>query len=334
MKAQLLQNYSDITSLDNLFAAWQEFICGKRARKDVQNYELHLADNIVQLQSSLAKFNYTHGRYEAFNISDPKSRSIHKATVKDRLLHHAVYRQLYPFFDQVFVADSFSCREGKGVHKALDRFKLFVGQVSKNNTRTAWVLKCDIKKFFASINHEVLLDILNSNIPDQNIVWLLKEVISSFSSRPGVGLPLGNLTSQLFCNVYMNELDQFIKHKLRAKHYIRYADDFVLMSDDKQWLISQIVEIGGFLKWNLKLQLHPNKLYIKTYASGVDFLGWTHFPTHRVIRTTSKKRMFRRIDEHPTEPTFQSYLGLLSHGDTYQLSQEVINLHGLLENVE
>lgn len=332
MNAQFPNRYTDIIALEHLYAAWKEFICGKRSKKDVQDFVLHLTDNIVQLHESLAKFDYNHSQYEAFNISDPKPRSIHKATVKDRLLHHAIYHQLYPFFDRVFISDSFSCRKDKGVHKALDRFRIFAGQVSKNNTATCWVLKCDIKKFFASVDHEVLLGILKSYIPDKDIMRLLENIISSFSSTSGVGLPLGNLTSQLFCNVYMNELDQFIKQKLRVKHYIRYADDFVLLSRDREWLNSKIPEIAEFLNSKLKLSLHPDKLYIQAFTSGVDFLGWTHFPTHLVIRTTSKRRMFRRIGEHTTNETLQSYLGLLSHGDTHKLKQEVVNYYGLLES--
>ncbi len=152
-------------------------------------------DNIFLLHRDLTNHNYRHGGYQAFNISDPKPRNIHKASVRDRLLHHAIYRILYLFFDKVFVSDSFSCRLGKGTHKALNRFRVFAYTVSKNNTRTCWVLKCDIRKFFASIDHKILLDILNSYIPDKQIILLLEEIIESFSTKPGVGLPLGNLTS-------------------------------------------------------------------------------------------------------------------------------------------
>jgi RNA-directed DNA polymerase len=330
MRKQLLTEYQDIVSLDNLFAAWQEFVVGKSKKKDVQEFGVRLTDNILQLHSELANFSYVHGPYKAFNISDPKPRNIHKASVRDRVLHHAIYRKLYLFFDKVFIADSYSCRIGKGTHKAINRFNEFCRQVGKNNTRTVWVLKCDIKKFFASIDHKVLLKILTSYISDPNILWLSEKVINSFETHPGKGLPLGNLTSQLFCNIYMNEFDQFVKHKLKSKYYTRYADDFVFLCGNKGELLNLIPKLSSFLEERLRLSLHPDKVFIKTLASGVDFLGWVHFPHHRVLRTVTKRRMFKRVKQSPKEATLQSYLGLMSHGNTLGLKQEVLNWYGLL----
>jgi retron-type reverse transcriptase len=259
---------------------------------------------------------YRHGSYEAFNVNDPKPRSIHKACVRDRLLHHAIYRKLYPFFDRIFIHDSYSCRLGKGTHRAMDRFRGFARKVGKNNTRTCWVLKCDIRKFFASIDHGILIRILGDSISDVEILWLLGEVVGSFSVSPGVGLPLGNLTSQLLVNIYMNEFDQFAKHTLKARHYIRYSDDFVLLSDDRGWLERQIPLIDDFLRGKLRLELHPDKLFLKTLASGVDFLGWVHFPDHRVLRTSTKKRMVKKLGDSSSPETVASYLGMIVHGDT------------------
>jgi len=291
----------------------------------VQEFGGRLSDNILQLHEDLANFNYIHGEYKAFNISDPKPRNIHKAAVRDRVLHHAIYRQLYPFFDRTFIADSFSCRNGKGVHKALNRFQEFGRKVGRNNTRTVWVLKCDIKKFFGSIDHKILLEILEVYIPDKNIIWLLKRIIESFNYlKDGRGLPLGNLTSQLFCNIYMNEFDQFVKHKLKAKYYIRYADDFVFMSDNRNDLINIIGEVAVYLYERLGLKLHPKKLFLKTLYSGVDFLGWVHFPNHRVLRTITKRRMFKMMAKRPPKETLQSYLGLISHGNAFGLKQKII----------
>jgi RNA-directed DNA polymerase len=184
------------------------------------------------------------------------------------------------------------------------------------------VLKCDIRKFFASIDQVVLQKILAEYITDRNILWLSKQVITSFnSSIVDKGLPLGNLTSQLFCNVYMSEFDKFVKHKLRAQFYIRYADDFVILSQDKLWLTGLIPQVSEFLQNHLKLNLHQDKVFIKTLASGIDFLGWVHLPNHRVLRTATKRRMFRRWREHATEQTRQPYLGLLRHGNTYELQE-------------
>ena len=282
-------------------------------------------DNILKLRDDLASKNYRHSEYWAFKISDPKPRDIHKASVRDRLLHHALYRKLYPCFDRTFIADSYSCRDNRGVHKALERFNQFSGKVSKNYTKTAWVLKCDIRKFFASIDPSILTSIIRSYIPDKDICWLLSQITDSFSStQVGVGLPLGNLTSQLLVNVYMNEFDQFVKHKLRAKYYIRYADDFVLLSPDREWLEEQLPLIKAFLVERLRLTLHPSKVSIATVSSGIDFLGWVHFPHHRTLRTTTKKRMFKSIKEKDAkDETVQSYLGLLGHGNTLKLKDRV-----------
>ncbi|MEK7500504.1 MAG: reverse transcriptase/maturase family protein, partial [Patescibacteria group bacterium] len=282
-------------------------------------------DNIFSLHPDLTNLTYRHDGYQAFNISDPKPRNIHKAIVRDRLSHHAIYRVLYPFFDRIFIADSFSCRLGKGTHKALNRFRALTYKVSRNNTRTSWILKCDIKKFFASINHEILLKILAEYIPDRNILWLLNEVISSFQTKPGIGLPLGNLTSQLLVNIYLNGFDQFVKHKLKAKYYIRYADDFVILSENRNWLEEQIPFVQEFLFENLKLILHPDKIFIKTLASGVDFLGWVHFADHRILRTMTKRRMIRRIQGEPRQEIVSSYLGLLGHGNAYRIKENIFD---------
>jgi len=325
MKRQFVHIFGDIINIDNLLEAWKEFIRGKRKKSDVQEFSLKLMDNLFVLCEDLSSDKYKHGGYKAFNISDPKPRNIHKASVRDRLLHHAIYRMLYPFFDKMFITDSFSCRINKGTHKALNRFREFAYKVSKNNTKTCWILKCDIRKFFASIDHKVLLDILNSYIPSEQIIWLLKEIIESFSVKSGVGLPLGNLTSQLFVNIYMNKFDQFIKHKLKVKYYIRYADDFIILLNNQKELENFIPLIRDFLSEKLKLYLHPKKIFIKTLSSGVDFLGWVNFPDHKVLRTVTKRRAFKRINTHSTPETINSYLGLLSHGNTYKIRSKILD---------
>ena len=340
MKIQLSHNYNDIISLENLLEAWKEFVNGKRDKKDVQEFSLNLMDNIFSLHRDLINHTYNHGGYQAFKINDPKPRDIHKASVRDRLLHHAIYRILYPFFDKIFIADSYSCRLNKGTHKALNRFSKFAYKASRNNIRTCWVLKCDIRKFFANIDHEILIRILKEYIPDENIIWLLENVIGSFSSEKDrtVGLPLGNLTSQLFVNIYMNKFDQFIKHKLKAKYYIRYADDFVIFSENKEWLENLIEPINKFLHNKLKLQLHPDKIFIKTIASGVDFLGMVNFFDYRILRTKTKRRMLKKIRrkycqlgnkiilQEAFNRSLQSYLGMLKHCAGYKIEKEVVRL--------
>ena len=322
-KINFTHDYNYIISLENLLGAWREFLRGKRSRKDVQSFSLRLIENIYDLHSDLLNNQYYHGRYEAFRINDPKPRNIHKSQVRDRLLHHAVYRQLYPFFDRIFITDSFSCRINKATYKAIKKFRKFYLKESLNDTRTCWVLKCDIRKFFENINHQVILDILGQYIFDQRVINLLKNIIYSFSSAPGRGLPLGNLTSQLLVNIYMNEFDQYVKHKLKAKYYIRYADDFVVLSHDKSLLEELLPKIGDYLKEELKLDLHPDKISIKTIFSGVDFLGWVHFPDHRILRSATKNRMIRNLEVNKSRETKASYLGLLKHGNTYNIKKKL-----------
>lgn len=327
MKISLTHKFEDIISLENLLEAWQEFLPGKRNRKDVQEFNVNLMDNILKLHHDLVYHNYEHGGYKAFKVHDPKTRNIHKATVSDRLLHHAIYRQLYPFFDRTFIFDSYSCRLDKGTHRAINRFDELFLKVSKNNAKTCWVLKGDIRKFFASIDHEILISILKSYIPDQNTIWLLTKVINSFDVGKDKGLPLGNLTSQLFANIYLNEFDQFVKHKIKAKFYIRYADDFIILSNSKDELEKQVLIIKDFLLSKLKLEIHPNKIFIKTMSSGVDFLGWINFPKYRVLRMTTKKRMFRKLRENNyKQESLNSYLGMISHGNGRKLKLRIISV--------
>ena len=318
-------NYHHIISLENLLEALKEFVKGKRKRKDVQEFERDLMSNIISLHTSLKEMTYEHLIYEFFKIYDPKERDIHKASVRDRLLHHALYRKLYLFFDRTFISDSFSCRLDKGTHKALKRFRSFTYKASHNHTRTLWILKCDIKKFFASIDQNILITHLTKYIQDPNIIFLISRILTSFSSKEKcIGLPLGNLTSQLFVNIYMNVFDQFIKHKIKAKYYIRYADDFVILSHDKKWLENILPMMTTFLEEKLKLHLHPNKVSISTITSGVDFLGWVYFPDHKVLRTSTKRRMFRNIKIKNVKPeTVQSYLGLIKHGNSWKLKKKI-----------
>lgn len=278
---------------------------------------------------------YRHGGYHFFKINDPKPRDIHKATVRDRLVHHAICRILYPIFDQKFIYDSYSCRIGKGTHRAMGRFRDFARKTSRNNARTAWVLKCDIKKFFASIDHAILKATLARHIKDSDVLLLLGEVIDSFcpttpalmheSGRASsMGLPLGNLTSQLLANVYMNEFDQFMKRELKVRHYVRYSDDFVVVHENKDYIADLIPKIVEFLQTRLTLSLHPDKVSIKTFASGIDFLGWVHFPYHRTLRTSTKRRMFRTLAERRDDATVASYLGLLTHGNAHKIARHIV----------
>ncbi len=302
--------------------AWGNFKCNKKAKKDVQVFERDLMKNILELYQVLKIKTYKHSNYTHFKINDPKPRDIHKASVRDRVVHHLLYEFLYPFFNNTFISDSYSCRLGKGTHKGLYKFRSYILKVSKNRTKQCFVLKCDIKKFFANIDQDILKEILRKKIKDQDLINLLDNIIDSFNQ----GLPLGNLTSQLLVNIYMNEFDQYVKHKLKVKYYIRYADDFVILSNDKLYLNNLITEIDRFLKEKLKLELHPKKVSIESIYNGVDFLGWIDFGSHRVLRNTTKKRMFRNLkNTNYKEESIASYMGMLKVGEGYKLSQKITN---------
>ena len=323
-KIKLPNSYQDVISAENLLEAWEEFLPGKKNKEDVSEFSKNLMENIFDLHSDLADKTYKHGAYKAFNSSDPKPRNIHKAIVRDRLLHHAVYRILYPFFDKTFFSESYSCRINKGTHKAVNKFRKFAWRESKNHHKTIWVLKCDIRKFFASVNQTILLEILEKYITDKDIIWLLRRIIDSFCSTTiGAGLPLGNLTSQLLVNIYMNQFDQWIKHKIKATYYIRYADDFVILHQEKDYLLELIPKIADFLAEHLKLQLHPDKVFVKTFASGIDFLGWINFPDFRVLRTSTKKRVLKALKESENVNSLSSYASLLKHGNQFILKKQI-----------
>ena len=323
-------NYSNLISIENLFQAWSEFRKGKSKRFDVQEFERHLEDNLFELQESLKNKTYRHGNYQSFYVNDPKQRHIHKAGVSDRVVHHLLYTFLYELFDNSFIYDSYSCRLDKGTHKGVRRLEKFTRKVSKNYTEPCWALKCDIKKFFASVDHEILYQLLVKKIQDQDILWLLKQVIESFNiDNTHKGIPLGNLTSQIFANIYLNELDQFVKHKLKIKYYLRYADDFLVLSNYKDTLQRSLVIIAEFLKNDLKLDLHPDKIVFRNIKWGIDFLGYIVLPHYILPRTKTRRRIFIKLKEKMNKDNFnqslQSYLGYLKHANAYKLTDKLKN---------
>lgn len=340
---RVYKNIFDRTvSLENLFSAWDKFKSDKQKKRDVQKFEWRLEENIFQLHRDLKYHRYKHGAYASFYIRDPKQRHIHKAIVRDRILHHAVFSVLNPIFEPTFISNSFSCRIDKGTHKGIDALDKTLRKISGNGFKPCFALKCDIKKFFETVDHSILLNIIRKRIKDADAMRLLEKIIESFISQYSTlfkrrGLPIGNLTSQLFANIYLNELDQFIKHKLKVKYYIRYTDDFVIGAEDKLYLENIIEAIHSFLSDKLGLELHPNKVTIRKFHQGIDFLGYIVLPHHRLLRIKTRKRIFRKlrerineykigtISERTLEQSLQSYLGVLSHADTYKLGQEMKN---------
>ena len=327
--------FGEVASLENLFLAWREFRRGKRKKRDVQEFEFNLEDNIFRLHEDLVGDNYKHSPYESFCIQDPKLRHIHKAVVHDRVVHQALFRKLYPIFDKSFIQDSYSCRINKGTHRAVRRLVKFSRKLSRNYTRDIFILKCDVKKFFDSVDHAVLMKLILEKIKNEKILQLIREVIASFEKSLGKGLPIGNVTSQIFANIYLNELDKFIKHKLGIKYYIRYCDDFVILSDSREKLEGLITKIAAFLCWRLKLQLHEKKVIIRKFSLGVDFLGYIILPCYLVLRTKTKTRMIKKllqkkqllnagaIDEAKFNQSLQSYFGILTHCNGYKIRKNI-----------
>ncbi len=330
-------DFCDVISLENLLQAWRRFSKGKRTKSDVASFELHLEEHLFSLHERLARGVWTNDPYVCRRIADPKPRTIHIASVRDRVLFQAVYQQLYQIFDKSFIHDSYASREGKGTHAGVKRFEVFARKVSANYTRNAVVLKCDVRKFFDHIDHELLFALLARKVSDEKLLKLIRVLIASFKTTSGKGLPLGNVTSQLFANIYLNELDQFIKHSLKVRYYIRYCDDFILLHKD-QYLLEELLErIRDFLRARLSLELHPNKVTIRKLRQGTDFLGYVSLPHFCVLRTRTKRRMLKRLtaiarslrtkeDFEKALPVIFSYLGMLSHCKWETLREKVEKL--------
>lgn len=334
--------FDNVCSPEALFSAWDEFKRDKGKKEDVLLFERNLEQNIFELYREIRHKTYKHRSYEGFYIYDPKRRHIHKASVRDRVLHHAVFKVLNPIFEPTFIPTSFSCRIGKGTHKGVATLERMIRKASRNYTRPCYALKCDVRKFFDSVDRNILISILDRKIKDPEMMRLLREIVGSYSSGQSDlfsyrGLPIGNLTSQIFANVYMNEFDQFVKRELKAAYYVRYTDDFVVLSHDESELEPMLGKMENFLKESLKLSLHPEKVIIRKPHQGVDFLGYVIFPHHILLRARTRRRMIRKlkektlmlkegqISEETLDASLRSYLGVMSHADAYRLSEETKN---------
>jgi RNA-directed DNA polymerase len=245
--------------------------------------------------------------------------------------------------DNKFIFHSLSSRLGKGTHIGVSLLRSMIRKVSANGNLPCYALKMDIRRFFDTVDHEILKTLLQKNIQDKNILKITDMIIDSFKVKMGVaggvGIPLGNVTSQLFANVYLHELDDFIKQELKEKYYLRYCDDFIILSNNQDHLASLISSIREFLGKNLRLELHPKKVTIRKLSHGIDFVGCVLFEKHILIRTRSKQRMKRRlketyesyligkIDAAPMDQRLQSYLGILSHANEYTLAMGIKNAY-------
>ena len=284
--------YSQLYSYSNLFLAYKKARKHKTLRPEVLEFEQDLENNLRKLRTELIFHTYRPKPLTTFVIRDPKTRKISKADFRDRVIHHALCNVIEPFFETSFIYDSYANRKGKGTLKAIQRFEYFSNKISKNNTKVAFTLKCDIKHYFENVNHNILLSILQRRIKDSKVIWLIRRILANYGNN--TGMPLGNLTSQFFANVYLHELDHFVKLELKAKYYLRYVDDFVLFSNSREILICNKSKIDLFLKERLLLELHPNKSKIIKLKRGVDFLGLKIFPKHKLLKKSNLRKFKRR----------------------------------------
>ena len=295
--------YNKIFSISNLIAAYQNARKNKTRKDYVVEFEKNFDKNIRQLRNELKNEDYYPRQLKTFILRDPKTRKISKSAFRDRVVHHALIKIIEPIFDKTFIYDSCANRKGKGTLFAIKRFEKFQRKVSKNdkivrNNINGYCLKADIKHYFQEVNHDILLSIIKRKIKDERIINLIKKILNNGEVKQGMGMPLGNLTSQFFANVYLNELDYFVKHELKVKYYIRYVDDFVILHQSKEQLEIWKDKINYFLNNNLKLEIHPEKSKIIPLSRGIDFVGFRNFYHFRLLRKRNIRSMKSKIDKY------------------------------------
>lgn len=317
----LHKSYEELFNLDNIFSAWQKFRRGKRGKKDVIYFELHLEDNLFELYEDLKNFNYEHSSYSHFQIVDNKRRDIHKAKIRDRVVHQIIFDYLNSIFEPKFIADSYSSRKGKGQYKAINTFQYFVKLA--NDNKPIFVLKCDIRKYFSNIDQNILLSFITQKITCPKIISIITEIIFSYTfSDHKKGIPLGNITSQIFANIYLDSLDKYIKNELRCRFYVRYNDDFIIILDSKRKLVKIRYEIMHFIQEKLLLVIPVEKTTVRKINWGVDFLGFTILPDVVLLRDKTKNKIYTNIKPE----NLHSYFGILEHCNSHNLKRKILSV--------
>lgn len=338
--------YPQIYDFDNLYRAWRHARRGKRKWSSVAAFEVDLEYNLWNLHDVLAAQSYLPGPYRHFTIYEPKVRRISAAPFRDRVIHHALMQVTWPLFDARMIHDSYACRVGKGTHRALDRCQHFA-------RGHRYVLQCDVVQFFPSIDHQILRAQLAHYIACPQTLWLIDRILTSgqdvlrdhytmvyfpgdhlWAAQRPRGLPIGNLTSQNWGNWYLNALDQFVKHHLKCRAYLRYCDDFLLFADDKANLWAWRSAIVDFLT-TLRLTLHTDRAQVYPVKNGIPWLGFRVFPTHRRLLRRNIRRFMRRFRAqrdayHRGELTLEelqisldAWIAHAAHGNTYQLRRRL-----------
>ena len=331
-----MKRYGDLfekfCSFENLYIASQKSQRGKRYKNSTASFNFDLEGNIINIQQRLKQGNYQFGKYVSFYVHDPKTRLISAAPYQDRVIHHAICNIIEPIFEPVFVYDLYSNRKEKGTHKAVDRYQKFC-RINE------YVLKCDIKKYFASIDKGILFKIIYRKIKDNMFLDIIRDVIYSYDrggKASGNGIPLGNLTSQIFANIYLNDFDHYIKENLRCRYYIRYVDDFVVFDNSKRRLNHVKDKIQEFLK-AYNLELHREKSHIRRTDEGIKFLGYRIFSEYRLVNKENVKRFKRKIRKlqemyekgniqiQKITESIRSWVAHTSHADSYKLRKKIFD---------
>lgn len=318
-------------------------------------FAYNLEENLLSLQKQLQNRTYRPGQSIAFIVQKPKVREIFAADFRDRVVHHLLYNYLAPIYERVFIYDSWACREGKGTHGAMFRLQEFEARLSgglRQPYTACYYLKMDIKSFFTSIDKQILYEQVCKKVKNEEILWLSKTIIfhdcahdvppkiqsqqslfdklpgdkSLFTAFSGKGLPIGNLTSQFFANVYLNELDQFVKHELKAKYYVRYVDDFIILARDQVLLEFYKSVITEFVDKQLGLRVHPGKVFIRPVSSGVDFVGYVVRPDYILVRKRvvgDWRRKMELADEKLLDQAFTSYYSHAIWANSYGLRKKM-----------
>lgn len=282
------------------------------------------------MHEALKTKQYVPKPYQAFFVKDPKLRHIHKADVRDRVVHQALFRILYPIVDAQLSSSVYSARKCHGTHKGIGKLFQALRKETRNWKREAWVLKCDVRKFFDSIDHAILREKIKEYGFDADTQRLIDTILSSFEKTVGKGLPLGNVTSQLFANVYLNEFDWFVKRELRIKHYFRYCDDFVIVLERHSHARTLLPILKSKLATSALL-LHPNKIAVRKVRQGIDFLGYVILPGVVVLRTSTKKRIYRNAARHhDNRAVIDSYLGVSTYARNREVTKQLLSYKSLL----
>lgn len=308
--------YTKICSIDNLVLADKTARKGKSWQYGVRTHDQSRKDNIEKLHLALISKTFKTSAYKTFKVYEPKEREVFCLPYyPDRIVHHAIMNVVEPLFVSVFTADTYSCIKGKGIHGAANAVK----KALKDKTSTAYCLKLDIKKFYPSIDHQVLKGLLRKKIKDQDLLWLLDEIIDS---APGV--PIGNYLSQYFANYYLSYFDHWIKEVKNVKHYFRYADDLVILASDKHQLHQLFIEIKDYLHTRLKLQVKGNYQVFPVEARGIDFVGYRFFHTHTLLRKSIKKNFARMLAKRSNPLSIASYNGWTKHCNSRHLVTKLL----------